>query len=109
MTLQTQHVLREFLQDPGRELYGLEIIAATALPTGTIYPILARLEKLRWIESRWEDPDTAESASRPRRRYYKITAEGVRCGREAVARTYQARRQPLPRWLPDAHAPGGTT
>ena len=28
----------------------------TGLPARTIYPIIARLERYGWLESRWEDP-----------------------------------------------------
>ena len=44
MTLTTQLVLRALLANPGREMYGREIMQAASLATGTVYPILARLE-----------------------------------------------------------------
>ena len=68
MTIPTQLVLRALLEDPARELYGVEIGAAAGLPSGTVHPILARLEGLRWVESRWEDIDT-RAEGRPARRY----------------------------------------
>jgi len=43
MTLQTLRVLGVLLDEPSGRLYGLEIAKASGLPTGTIYPILARL------------------------------------------------------------------
>ncbi len=52
MTLPTQLVLRALLEDPGAERYGLEIGDTAGLPSGTIHPILARLERLGWVESR---------------------------------------------------------
>ena len=57
MTLPTQFVLRALLADPQAELYGVEIGEAAGLPSGTVHPILARLEGLRWVQSRWEDID----------------------------------------------------
>jgi PadR family transcriptional regulator PadR len=77
MTLQTKTVLRLALQEPGREWYGLQMIEATGLPAGTIYPIIARLESHGWLESRWEDPAEHETAGRPRRRYYRFTPDGA--------------------------------
>ena len=57
MTLPTQLVLRALLAEPTREMYGLQVCAEAGLPSGTIHPILARLEHLGWAESRWEDID----------------------------------------------------
>jgi DNA-binding PadR family transcriptional regulator len=76
MTLQVRLVLHMLADDPGRERYGLEIVDSTGLMPGTIYPILARLEAAGWIDSRWEDVDH-HAAGRPRRRYYRLTAEGL--------------------------------
>jgi len=91
MTLQAKMVLQLALQDPGREWYGLQMIEATGLPAGTIYPIIARLERYGWLESRWEDPAEHEAAGRPRRRYYRFTADGAERARLALA---PARRPP---------------
>ena len=71
MTLPTQLVLRQLLDDPDREMYGLEICTSAGLPSGTIHPILARLERIGWITSRWEDIDPSKEG-RPRRRYYQL-------------------------------------
>ena len=76
MTQTTQAVLRALLEDPSKERYGLEICAATGLPSGTIHPILARLEALGWVESAWEQTDPREQG-RPRRRYYRLTQRGL--------------------------------
>jgi DNA-binding PadR family transcriptional regulator len=91
MTIPTQLVLRALLEDPVRELYGVEIGAAAGLPSGTIHPILARLEGLRWVESRWEDIDTRVEG-RPARRYYQLTATGAESARLALARAYRPSR-----------------
>lgn len=40
--------------DPRADLYGLQIGDAAGLPSGTVHPILARLEGAGWVESRWE-------------------------------------------------------
>ena len=85
MTIATQLVLRVLLEDPARELYGLQIGEAAGLPSGTIHPILARLEGLRWLESFWEDIDP-RAEGRPARRYYRLTAMGAESARAAVAR-----------------------
>ena len=78
------------LANPGREMYGLEIGDAAGLPSGTVHPMLARLEGLGWLDSRWEDIDPT-AARRPARRYYRLTAHGVEAARDALARSYQVR------------------
>ena len=88
MTLPTQLVIQTFLQDPKEEHYGLEIGTAAGLPSGTVHPILARLEGLGWVESRWEELDTRVQG-RPSRRYYKLTASGEQNARDALARAYR--------------------
>ena len=85
MTLPTQLVLRELLSDPAREMYGLEICAAAGLPSGTIHPILARLEKVGWLRSRWEDVDPA-AQGRPRRRYYSLDPNSLGLVQAAIQR-----------------------
>ena len=52
--------------------------------SGTLYPILARLESAKWLESRWEELDPS-MAGRPRKRLYHITGLGYNKGREALA------------------------
>jgi DNA-binding PadR family transcriptional regulator len=84
MTIQTQLVLRALLENPTRELYGLEICAAAGLASGTIHPILARLEAMAWLESQWEDIDPAKEG-RPKRRYYRLSPDGAEQARHALA------------------------
>lgn len=84
MTLATQRVLRVLLAEPTQEMYGLQICEAAELPSGTIHPILARLEKLGWLESHWEDASPREEG-RPRRRYYYWSKDGAERARNALA------------------------
>ena len=90
MTITTQRVLRALLEDPQAELYGIQIGDAAGLPSGTVHPILARLEGAGWVESHWEDVDPA-LAGRPARRYYRLSADGVGHARTALARAYRGR------------------
>src|SRR5918998_779037 len=88
MTIPTQRVLEALLADPERALYGLEIGEAAGLRSGTVHPILARLEGYGWLASRWEDVDPS-AGGRPARRYYSLTGEGVPAARAALARAYR--------------------
>jgi PadR family transcriptional regulator len=85
MTLPTQLVLRTLLADPTQEMYGLQICTEAGLPSGTIHPILARLEGWGWLESHWEDAETALAEGRPRRRYYRLSKDGAERARIALA------------------------
>jgi len=89
MTLPTQLVLRALLEQPTREMYGLEVCAAAGLPSGTIHPILARLEQAGWLKSHWEQVDPKEKG-RPRRRYYRLSPDGIEHAGAALARAHAA-------------------
>ena len=66
--------------------YGFEIIDETGLPSGTVYPALARLERDGYVRSQWEDAAIAREEQRPPRRYYRVTAAGVRVLNAELAR-----------------------
>lgn len=111
MTLQTQMVLRQALVKPNREWYGLEMVQATSLPTGTVYPIITRLEQAGWITSRWETPaeQAEDGQARPRRRYYQFTEDGVENARVALAAAHAHRATtPVPWGSLRPQSPGAT-
>ncbi|GAA1878829.1 PadR family transcriptional regulator [Lapillicoccus jejuensis] len=91
MTATTVDVLRTFLTDPQQELYGLQVMSETGLPSGTVFPILARFEARGWLESGWEQVDPSE-VRRPARRYYRLTPDGLESTRLAIARVTAERR-----------------
>lgn len=62
--------------------FGLDIMRETGLPSGTVYPTLARAERSGYVRGRWEARAAADSEGRPRRRHYELTATG----RDALAR-----------------------
>jgi PadR family transcriptional regulator, regulatory protein PadR len=70
------------MTSPRDELSGAEIGRATKLPSGTLYPILSRLEQAHWLESRWETDDP-HTLGRPRRRFYHLTGLGANSARAA--------------------------
>ena len=85
MTQATLAVLRALSENPTQELYGLQISGTAGLPSGTIHPILARLESAGWLESAWEDIDPV-AEGRPRRRYYRLSPAGAARAHNALAR-----------------------
>jgi PadR family transcriptional regulator PadR len=66
--------------------YGFDILDVTGLPSGTVYPILRRLEREALVVASWEDAEIAHREHRPPRRYYELTAAG-----EAMLETARAR------------------
>ena len=70
------------LVDSPEPTWGLQIIKAAARPAGTVYPILERLERAGWVTSAWEESDDRPG---PRRRFYRLTAEGEPAAAAAVA------------------------
>ena len=66
--------------------YGFDIMDATGLQSGTVYPILRRLEAAGLVRSRWEAVTNARDEQRPPRRYYQVTGAGSRELRTALDR-----------------------
>lgn len=66
--------------------YGFDISDATGLPSGTVYPVLRRLEEAGLLRSRWEEVETAREEQRPPRRYYTVTGSGAQAVRDATDR-----------------------
>jgi DNA-binding PadR family transcriptional regulator len=75
MSAQTLKVLGTLMGARYQELSGVDVARDTKLASGTLYPILLRLEDAGWLDSRWEAGDPV-SLKRPRRRYYRLTAVG---------------------------------
>jgi len=83
-----ERVLRAFLADPAKPRYGYDLMKASGLPSGTLYPMLGRLQEQGLVSSAWEP---AGADGRPPRRYYQLTGEGIETGRHELARADAAR------------------
>jgi PadR family transcriptional regulator PadR len=83
LSLQTLRVLQAFVEDPAEPRYGLELMQSTSLKSGTIYPVLHRLEGEGWLRSFSEPVDSAE-VGRPARRLYALTPTGLAAAQEAL-------------------------
>ncbi|HTQ91093.1 MAG TPA: PadR family transcriptional regulator [Streptosporangiaceae bacterium] len=79
-----ERVLRVFLADASARRYGYDLMKAARLPSGTLYPMLARLEDEGLVTSQWEPPP-GDGSGRPPRKYYQLTGEGVRVARLELA------------------------
>lgn len=79
--------------------FGFDIMAATGLTSGSVYPALDRLEAAGYLRSRWESEAAARAEGRPARRYFTLTPSGAAALRAALAR-YRALR-PLAGFEPE--------
>jgi PadR family transcriptional regulator, regulatory protein PadR len=79
-----ERVLRVLVADPAAPRYGYDLMKAARLPSGTLYPMLARLQQEGLVDSQWED-ERPDAGGRPPRKYYRLTAEGVRAARLELA------------------------
>src|ERR1700723_3226109 len=100
MTAPLERVLRAFLADPADPRYGYDLMKAAGLKSGTLYPMLGRLEDDRLVTSAWETPQ--QDGQRPRK-YYRLTGEGIRVARLELA---QASRNQRAAGRPGRLAPG---
>jgi DNA-binding PadR family transcriptional regulator len=75
LTAPTLKVLGELLAAPPDGIAGADLSKTTGIPSGTLYPILFRMERAGWLSSEWEQIDPSE-AGRPRKRFYRLTPHG---------------------------------
>jgi PadR family transcriptional regulator, regulatory protein PadR len=78
---ETLLVLEMFLQRPADWLYGYDLSRVTGLKSGTLYPILMRLEKYSLLEARWV---TTENGVPPRHTY-RLTPSGLELAKTKLA------------------------
>jgi PadR family transcriptional regulator, regulatory protein PadR len=84
LTEATQVVLQALVTEPARPQHGADLLAQTGLSGGKLWPVLARLESVRWLDSGWEAP-AEHIQGWPRRRYYRLSSDGLALARGALA------------------------
>jgi len=72
--------------------YGFDIMDATGLPSGTVYPALRRMEASGLVGSKWENAAVAKRDQRPARKYYELTRSGHLALADAAGRYRLAER-----------------
>src|SRR5690348_4610790 len=90
MTAPLERVLRAFLADPAEPRYGYDLMKAAGLKSGTLYPLLGRLEDEELVTSAWETP--RQDGQRPRK-YYRLTPKGAQVARLELAQVSADRRR----------------
>jgi len=59
--------------------HGYELCQQAGIKSGTLYPLLIRLEAQHYLEAEWQQP---AEAGRPPRHAYRLTAAGRQLARE---------------------------
>jgi PadR family transcriptional regulator len=81
LSKQTLALLDALLVRPAQWHHGYALSQYTGLASGTLYPILMRLEKSGWLETRWEETPVP---GRPPRHFYRLTSDGREWAREEL-------------------------
>jgi PadR family transcriptional regulator PadR len=84
---ETLLVLERFVARSSDWRYGYELSRETGLKSGTLYPILMRLEKHSLLEARWVATETGV----PPRHTYRLTASGLELARAKLVEARPAR------------------
>jgi PadR family transcriptional regulator, regulatory protein PadR len=105
ITPKMAEVLKIFLEDPNQPRYGFELMKLTRIASGSLYPMLARLEGAGWL-ARGKESIDPHVAGRPVRANYIITGAAVSAARIQLAALSERYRPPVPGQL---RPQGGTT
>jgi DNA-binding PadR family transcriptional regulator len=70
-----QLLLSALAQDPQAWRHGYELLKRTGLKSGTLYPLLIRLNEQGLMDAEWQAP---AEPGRPPRHAYRITQSGIR-------------------------------
>lgn len=106
LTPRMADVIKVFLEEPSKPRYGFELMQETGLASGSLYPLLAKFEKARWLAVGKENIDPS-AAGRPARRYYRISAAAVpaaRCQLAALSARYRPPAAITPRLVREGGA-----
>lgn len=95
LTPRMAQVIKVFLEEPLAERYGFELMKVTGMQSGTLYPLLAKLEKAGWLTVGKENIDP-RAEGRPARRFYKISGDAVPVARQQLAELSERYRPPVP-------------
>ncbi len=99
VTAPTRAVLQALLDNRDRGATGLTLGLDARLSPAIVHPLLARLENLGWVESRWQETDLGQPGG-ARCRYYAMTPQGAAQAQQALRAAevscvqWMQRRQP---------------
>ncbi|MET0966984.1 MAG: PadR family transcriptional regulator [Nakamurella sp.] len=101
MTQPVREVLAALISNPTADHHAIEVHKATGLPLRSVYPVFVRLEALQWLDSGWEPlagpGQPKPEQGWPRRRWYRLSAQGLAMARGALASARANNAEPS-RW-----------
>jgi DNA-binding PadR family transcriptional regulator len=80
---QTLSIFEALLAKPRAWRHGYDLSLETELKSGTLYPVLMRLNDRGFLDSKWEE---SELPGRPPRRMYRLTPAGIAHAKEELSR-----------------------
>lgn len=86
---QARLVLAVMLEGSGHWTHGYELSKATGVRSGTLYPLLMRLESQGYLEAQWQ---ASQEPGRPPRHAYRLTQTGAALARESGIESAELRR-----------------
>jgi PadR family transcriptional regulator, regulatory protein PadR len=75
LSQQARLILAALLEARGEWSHGYELARYANVKSGTLYPLLIRLEEQGYLEAEWQQP---KAGGRPPRHAYRLTPNGVR-------------------------------
>jgi PadR family transcriptional regulator, regulatory protein PadR len=86
-------VLSTLLENADRWRHGYDIMRATGMKSGTLYPLLIRLSESGLLEAEWSAP---EAIGRGPRHLYRLTKDGIAFAHNVASNSAAgAARQPI--------------
>lgn len=79
LSAHARNLLAVMAETGGRWCHGYELCRQSGIKSGTLYPLLIRLEAQGYLEAEWQQP---VEAGRPPRHAYRLTAAGQRLALE---------------------------
>lgn len=87
-----QRVLAALFEQVGAWSYGYDLAKVTGVKSGTLYPLLMRLQERGLLETEWQPPT---EPGRPARHAYRLNAAGIEAARSNPVEPAEANRAPL--------------
>jgi PadR family transcriptional regulator PadR len=75
---QARRVLAIMAEASGQWCHGYDLCQQAGIKSGTLYPLLIRLEAQGYLEAQWQAP---AAPGRPPRHAYRLTAPGLQLAR----------------------------
>lgn len=93
LSVHAARILAVLLDGQGQWAHGYDIMKRAGVKSGTLYPLLIRLESRGLLEAQWQDPS---EPGRPPRHAYRLTSAGVALARGNDHQIGADRPSPIP-------------